>query len=64
MNTYTVTAETRQAGALGVFEMRRFNVTAPDPEAARAAALAEIYSRGLEPRFITDIRQDDTSAAT
>jgi hypothetical protein len=58
MNRYTVTAETRQAGAIGVFEKRTFTVTAPDIETAQAAALDELYRRNFEPRFITDIQQE------
>jgi hypothetical protein len=58
MNRYTVTAETRQAGAIGVFEKRTFTVTAPDIETAQAAALDELYRRNLEPRFISEIQQE------
>jgi hypothetical protein len=58
MNRYTITAETRPTGAIGIFERRTFTVTAPDTEAAQAAVLAEIYRHNLEPRFITNIQQE------
>jgi hypothetical protein len=51
MPWWVVTYETRQKGAIGIFQAREFEVQAPDEGAAREAALKSLDEQGYEPRF-------------
>lgn len=48
---YEVSYETRERGAIGIFEARTFKVRARDEEAACEAACAEANKQGYETRF-------------
>lgn len=50
--TWDIVAETRQRGAIGLFQHERFTVDAVDKESARTYAFNALQARGLETRGI------------
>jgi len=49
--TYRVSYETREPGAIGIFEPRTFDVIASNPTEAGRLALDKVHEANLEGRF-------------
>jgi hypothetical protein len=50
-SVYRVAYETREPGAIGIFEPRTFDVIASDPIEAGRLALDKVHEANLEGRF-------------
>jgi len=50
-SVYRVSYETREPGAIGIFEPRTFDVIASDPIEAGRLALDQVHAANLEGRF-------------
>lgn len=59
-SVYRVSYETREPGAIGIFEPRTFDVIASNPTEASQLALDKVHEANLEGRFpISVIKMSD-----
>lgn len=61
MNTYTVSVEVRESGAIGTFAYHKYTVQAADPYAAVKAAAEAAWAEGYETRGFLTPRLTETT---
>ncbi len=59
MPKFTVSYETRQQGAIGIFEIRKVTVMADTPAKALEPARLQLNQEGYETRFPRSVREEE-----